>query len=531
MKRFRSKPNNDGKKQWGASLTSAELITERFKQGFDPQYRHSLYQQMRYVFGESWRKDQYGGAMEGGDFPDYADIRVKYQEIGRSRRIYSNQLIRLSKVMYTDPQPEFPQVDKYTAEVRKQFFLSRYRGDGNGEGEWADEMSAAFLDGDGLGIGIVQVCLRTNPATGEQQVHLRHSPTIFTLWDRHERHPGRWRWVAFVRYMALEDAIALFGQETAEANVRTIYDGTRTYGIQTVRYFEYYDTGVGARGKPTRAIVLNHMSNEPVLVEENAFRTLPLSYFVHNYVPGQQAPAGNIAPQIPLQEQINKVEKALATTLKRTGQTVLDVSQLDEDDVRRMNGGEVLPFVRWRAKAGHTAPPIENIPGAEIQASALRLYDILDQQLTVDSGVNDFDRGVQPKHSRTLGEDMLIDQRSSGPSSWSELQCARFHVRTVRKVLHVGALFDRDPLTLDIFGRNYTVNDPSRPASTISHWLAEPSSVVINTDSLRYQDVSTVRQQRLSQLLSVASFVGKLLDPQWYGEALAKALGEQDAKT
>src|SRR5205807_2601071 len=89
MKHFRSKPNNDGKQKWGATLTSPELITERFKQGFDPQYRHSLYQQMRYVFGESWRKDQYGGAMEGGDFPDYADIRVKYQEIGRSRRIYS----------------------------------------------------------------------------------------------------------------------------------------------------------------------------------------------------------------------------------------------------------------------------------------------------------------------------------------------------------------------------------------------------------------------------------------------------------
>src|SRR2546421_11643720 len=107
------------------------------------------------------------------------------------------------------------------------------------------------------------------------------------------------------------------------------------------------------------------MSNEPVVVEENAFRTLPLSYFVHNYVPGQQAPAGNIAPQIPLQEQINKVEKALGRTLGRTAQTVLDVSQLDEEDVRRMNAGEVLPVMRWRPKAGHNVPPISNIPGAD----------------------------------------------------------------------------------------------------------------------------------------------------------------------
>jgi len=351
------------------------------------------------------------------------------------------------------------------------------------------------------------------------------------LWDRHERHPGRWRWIAFVRYMALEDAIALFGRETAEANVRTVYDGTRTYGVQTVRYFEYYDTGVGTRGKPTRAIVLNHISNEPTVVEENVFKTLPFSYYVHNYVPGQQSPAGNIGPQIPLQEQINRVESALKTTLERTGVTVLDTAQLEESDVTRMVGGETLPFVRWRSKVGDTMAPISNVQGAEIQSSVLKLYDILDQQLTVDSGVNEFERGVQPEHSRTLGEDMLIDQRSSGPSSWSELQCARFHVRTVRKVLHVAGMFDRDPVRLDIFGRNYLVNDAARPASCICNWLKEPSSIVINVDSLRYQDVAAVRQQRLQQLLSVANFVGKLLDPQWYGEELAKALGETDAKT
>lgn len=522
---------SDGKKKWGRTLTPPDLITERFKQGFDPQYRSSLYNQMRYVFGEAWRKEiSSGAALDGGDFPDYADIRVKYQEVGRTRRIYSNQLIRLSRVMYSDPQPEFPQVDKYTAEVRKQFFLNRYRGEGAGEGEWADEMSAAYLDGDGLGVGIVQVCLRTNPSSGEQQVHLRHSPTIFTLWDPHERHPGRWRWIAFVRYMALEDAISLFGEKEAEGAVRTVYDGTRSYGVKSVRYFEYYDIGTGTRGAPTRAIVLNHMGNEPVLVEENAFGTLPFAYYLHHYVPGQQAPVGNIASQIPIQEQINAIEKALKETVKRTGQTVIDVSQIDDEDVKRMNGGEIMPFLRWRPKAGHNAPPVQNLPGAELQQSALKLYDILDQQLTVDSGVNDFDRGVQPRRSRTLGEDMLIDQRSQGPASWSELQCAKFHIRTVRKVLHVAGLFDRDPVTLDIFGKNYSVNDPSRPASCISAWLKEPSSAVVNADALRYQDVVAVRTQRLQQLLQVAPFVGRLLSPEWFGEELAKALGESDPK-
>lgn len=537
-KRFR-KPPTDGHKKWNARLTPADAISLRFAQAYDPLYRNSLYHQMRYAFGESWRKDQgVAGAMDMLDFPDFPDIRVRYQEIGRSRRILNSQFIGLSRVMYSDPQPEFPQVDKFTAEVRKQFFLNRYRGEGAGEmfgasqgggGEWADEMAAAFMDGDGLGLGFVQICLRTNPKSGEQQVHLRHSPLIYTLWDRFERSPGRARWVAFVRYLPLEDASLVFGREEAQAAVRVVYDGTRTYGVEMVRYFEYYDTGY-ENGTPTRAIILGDLRNPPVVREENVFRTLPIAYYTHLFVPGMRVPVGRIAMQMNTQETINEIERNLRKAMRAPQFSIADVSQLDEEDLKAVNAGDPNKIVRWKAKPNHNQEPFIRTPGADVSQTVLKLFEIMDRQFTADSGVTDFDRGTQPHSNRTLGEDMLIDQRGQTQSSWSELQAMRFHVRTVRKVLEIAALFDNDPVTLDIFGRNYTVNDPSRPASSITKWLEEPSSVVINTDSLRYQDVQQVRAQRLQQLLQVAPFVGRALDPQWFAEELAKALGEADPK-
>jgi len=521
----------DGRGKWGGGLTSGELINERLVQSFDPIYRNSLYQQMRYAFGENWRKDQAAASatLDGHTFPDYPDILVRYQEIGRSRRILNSQFIGLSRVMYSDPEPEFPQVDKYTAEVRKQFFLSRYRGDGMQDGEWAEDMAAAYMDGDGLGVGFVQVCLRTNPKTGEQQVSLRHSPAIFTLWDRYERSPGRARWICFVRYLPIDDAALIFGEETALANVRTVYDGHTTYGVKVVRYFEYYDMGSG-NARPTRAIILNELSNPPWSIEENVFECLPFAYYTHLYVPMMRRPVGRIAMQMNTQEAINEIERALRKALRSPQFSIADVSQLDEEDLKAVNAGDSARIVRWKAKPGHTQDPFVRVPGSDVSPSVLKLLEVMDQQFTADSGVTDFDRGVQPGASRTLGEDMLVDQRGQTQSSWSELQAMRFHVRCVKKVLAIAALFDRDPVTLDIFGRNYTVNRPDAPASTMNHWLGDPSEVIINTDSLRYQDVQQVRLQRLQQLLEVGPFVGRALSLPWYAEELAKALGEQDPK-
>jgi hypothetical protein len=530
-KRQFSKEYGDGRQKWGSKLTPPEVINERLTQAFDPIYRNSLYNQMRYAFGENWRKDQAAASatLDGHIFPDYPDILVRYQEIGRSRRILNSQFIGLSRVMYADPEPEFPQVDKYTAEVRKQFFLARYRGDGIQDGEWGEDMAAAYMDGDGLGVGFVQITLRTNPKSGEQQVAIRHSPAIFTLWDRFERSPGRARWICFVRYLPVDDAAMIFGEDVACENVRTVYDGHTTYGVKVVRYFEYYDVGVRS-GKPTRAIILNELSNPPHSVEENVFECLPFAYYTHLYVPMMRRPVGRIAMQMNTQESINEIERALRKALRSPQFSIADVTQLDEEDLKRVNAGDSARIVRWKAKPGHTQEPYVRIPGSEVSQTVLKLFEMMDEQFTADSGVTDFDRGVQPRSSRTLGEDQLVDQRGQTQSSWSELQAMRFHVRTVKKVLQIAARFDRDPVTLDIFGRNYSVNVLERPGSTLSHWLAEPSEVVINTDSLRYQDVQQVRAQRLQQLLAVGPYVGKALSIEWYSEELAKALGEQDPK-
>jgi hypothetical protein len=523
--KFQGKQSYDGFGEQDNTLTPAELIKTRLLQAFDPNYRESAYQQMRYMFGLKWSEGRTGSYVDG-DFPNYPDIYVRYQEVGRSRKILSNQFIGLSRVMYADPEPESPGVDKYTAEVRKQAYLSRYR-----KGEWGDETAPAYMEGDGLGLGFVQFCLKTNTQTGMQRVHMRHSPLVYTLWDRFERSPGRARWVCFVRHLPVDDAAMIFGRDVAEANKVNMVDSNDSWAVEVVRYFEYYDTGAQG-GKPTRALILGSMSAEPVRIEENVFGCLPFAYYSHFWAPGMRYPIGKVALQMSSQEAINELERAFRKAVRQGPVTVADERQIDLDDLRMYNAGDVNRILKWLVKAGVTLPPIQRIPGAEVSQSVIKLYEIMDRQNTTDSGVTDFDRGENPQSSRTLGENELVDQRGQTQASWSELQAMRFHVRCVEKAFLLMKNFDRDPVTLDIFGKRYLCNDPTRPDSSLASWLEEESDVIINTDALRYQDVQATKQARLNQLVSVAQFVGPqgALDIRWFAEELARALGEQDPK-
>src|SRR5437660_1005814 len=120
-------PKFDSGKVYGSELTSADAITTRLREGYEPGYYDSLHQQTKYAFGEPWKAETIsGGIAGGGDFPDFPDIRPRLGELGRSKRILNASFVNLSRTFGMDPQPEFPQVDKRIGEIRKQFWLKRY---------------------------------------------------------------------------------------------------------------------------------------------------------------------------------------------------------------------------------------------------------------------------------------------------------------------------------------------------------------------------------------------------------------------
>lgn len=499
-------------------------------QAYDPTYFESIWKQVNYAFGEPWNKAAASAACgSDGDFPVRPDIVVQFLEIGQSRRILNTQFIALSRVMSSVAKPTFPDIDKQKGEVLAGFYTGRHEGDGAGEGEWQHELNSAYMDGDGLGLGIVQVGLEKNPESGYKRVTLRHSPLLNTLGDPHYRNPGRWRWIAFVHYLDVEDAVARFGAECRKY-ARPWTDSQSSIPMEYVRIIEYYDMGFGPNGKPTRAIVPQNLANPPLKREVNEFGCLPFAYYMHFLAPGMRRPVGRIALQMATQEAINALEKSAIETCQDGAFDLVDMDQLNANDVKLRNKGDRNLKIRIERPSATGAPPYIRVPAKEVAQTWQVLRDLLDRQFNTDSGTTDLDRGSLSSTARTLGENELLDARSQNQSSWSELQALQLLRRTVEKVLRIARIGDRDPVMVPVFGHPVLLNDPEVPQSWIDAFIPGNLRVALGEESLRKADLDAERAMRLKGLQLVAPYVGTTLSPLWHSEEMLKAIGEPDPK-
>jgi hypothetical protein len=502
-------------------LTRAEDIAHRMRSGFDRSYYDSLFAQMQKAFGE--QREMPRGADHAGEFPDFPDIRPRIKEIGASSRILNTQFITLSRVAHGLPEPEFTQVDKVTGEVRKQFFVARSRGNGYSDGEWHTQCANAFLDGDGLGVGVVQVGLKANPKTGYQHVHVRHVPILQVLWDQHERSLSRARWVAFMHYLAPDIAVARFGKDILR-HVKELHEAGSDQRLEVVRIFEYYDIGYG-KGEPTMAIIPHDLGEKPLEIDENPFGCLPMAHYEHFLTPGMRRPMGRIPMLVAGQEAINEAERYMRSVMHRKGYDVYSPDMVDGDQLQ-----DALQGRRTTVEAVRTPTQgerfIERVPAAEVGSSTLAYLSELQRNFNADSGVNDLDRGNMSQQARTLGENMLLDERSKVQSSWSALQFTLFVRRLVEKVEKVAAVGDRDPVEIDLNGVNILLNDPSEPRSLVANFLQEEARVVVSVESLVKQDAEREKMLNMATLEKLFPLVQQgLVDPTWWAEEYLRAAG------
>lgn len=137
----------------GLKGEAADLIHERLEQSVDRERMDSLFYQAMYAFGEPWPENGYASQYWAGTkLPIYPDLHVRWLEPGISRQILNSTYTAMSKYMSAPIDPQFPQLDKYSAEMRSQWFkrCSKMR-------EWAYEICYGYLDMDALGMGGVDV--------------------------------------------------------------------------------------------------------------------------------------------------------------------------------------------------------------------------------------------------------------------------------------------------------------------------------------------------------------------------------------
>jgi hypothetical protein len=503
--------------------TDAETIKSRLQDGFDRNYYESLYQSIVKAYGEFWRDDLPSPAW-GNGFPDYPDVRPIFKEIGISAKIQNAQIIMLSRVMTASPEPNFPDLDRWTGQVRQQYVKNRARGIGGVDGEWTTQHANVFLDGDGLGTGFAQIGLRETPYG--QIIDVEHIPVTQMIWDPRQRSATRARWMCSMRYIEMDVAEDMFGYAQAHANVRKIWDLRENRGVDVVRLFEYYDVGLTG-GKPTMAYILDDITHDPVSVEENPFGCLPFAVYEGPLTPGTKRATGRINMMLSGQEAISKVERNIRAAVEKTALDLVDSTMLSVADLSKLQDGEPLTVIQLEGEArlDKNNPPIIRLPGGEVSQTNMVALERYEREFAAVAGNTELDRGNQLDSQRTLGETQLLDQRSRTQANYSTLQLALYYRRVFEKVCKIGAIGDTAPVSVMIDGRKITLNTGD-PRLAIRPFLEEESQITIDPQAITSNDVAGEQDAKARKLWSMAPLVQAGQIPNdWFAKEILRSAG------
>jgi hypothetical protein len=454
---------------------------------------------------------------------DFPNVIPNYLQIGKSRRILNHTFISMSKILYANPQPEFVGVDDKIASVRKQFFKKRSTKNRYGS-DWAPEIASAYLDGDSLGVGFVQIGL-TETDQKTQRVNIKYVPATQVIWDRHNINPEKSRFIGFIHYLPEDIAIQKFGQQMWDLNHRTQFIDTDSLTpIRSLRIIEYYDLGWAGQD-PTYSVIINDFNGEFIKHEKNPFgTTLPFAVYTNWIPPGSKMPIGRIMMQISTQEALNELEDNMRTTIVRgVPFDLIDKSSIDPQDYEEIIAGENLAKVGYNPGSGS---PIVRVPGAEVPQTLLAYQGYLERVLSTESGLTDLDRSNTFSTVKSATEISLLNSSSQIQGSWSRKQLAIFYKQIIENVFEIAILFDREPLIIDIDGKDYVMNNPDDPQSWIEFWLQDQAEIVIDETSLDYKDAEQEKLKKLAVLGQInAEVQAGLIDPIAFANAKLEILG------
>jgi len=477
-------------------LTQLEKIRERLRESYNTKRLQQYYRLQKFAFGAGL--DDYDLPVQDTTFIiDFPDINPDYIEIGKSRRILNHTFISMSKILYANPIPEFIGVDPKISAIRREFYRKRSTDNRYGT-SWANEIASAYLDGDSLGLGFVQLGLE--PGIEAQRISLKHIPLTQVIWDKHYRTPAKSRFIAFVHYLPEDIAVETFGQDVYDRNKRSQYtDDATEYPVNNLRIIEYYDSGWGAKGAGTYCVFANDFGGEKLKHEANPFgKLLPFAFYQNWIPPGCKEPIGRIIQQASTQEALNELENNLRETILRGSPfALIDKSSVDPVDFETLNSGEILPVVGYNPGQG---TPFVRVPGAEVPQSLLAYQSYLERILSTESGLSDLDRSNTLQTVRSASEVGLLQQSSQIQGSWSRKQLAIFYKQIIERIFEIAKNYDRDPLVIEIDGQDYLMNNPDEPNTWIEFYLQDEAVVFVDETSLDIKDGEAEKLKKLAVL-------------------------------
>lgn len=509
-------------------LTKADNIKAWLEESVDTEYLKSRYRLAQKAFDPAGDAVDLPTSDSANIFPDFPELRAVYREKGVTNMIEQAQLVTMARLLRAVPEPEFPDVDEYVNAVRKGVWSARVKGYGTNTDGFV-QLQKGWLDGTGLGMGYVQIGLKTGKE-GFRRATFKHVPIFQMIYDGYVRSFCDARMACSMTYVPMRDAIAMFGLKKAmEHEHSLVVPGDSGQVRKVVRVFEYYDLGYGD-GDPTMAYILGDITNEPFKIRENPFNCLPFGYYEHFLPTGMPKPKGLIDLLVNDQDGINEVERSVRSESRRPGFDIVSEDLLDEEGLAQIKAGKHGAIVPTTRPLEQGDVLFQRITGAEVSQTAFAYLQMLKDSFRANAGVSEMEQGQDVEGADTLGEVQLVDQRSKTQGNWVAFQTARYFQRIVDVWVKVVALGDDEPTQIDVMGTNVEVNNGD-PRMALSEWFSEPSDVVVSEEELLKGDVEKERANKIARLREMAEGVqAGAYDPITYFEEKAKALGYDPKK-
>lgn len=512
-------------------LTKPETAERNLRMAYDTEYYASRRALIRTVLGERFVAPSSGlSSSLTGEIPDDPDILPRFYEPGISKRILTNQLLMVAKICYMEPDPDYPDKEHWKEKVTKAFNRALWKGRPHlgptkfeEYGEWAPECHRAFMDGDGLGVGFLQIGVR------DGWVCIQHHPLTRVIWDRHRLGVSRARYIAFVHNLSEEEAVAMFGT----AIRKEIEDSaSQPNSLRTLKAVQYFDMGLG-ENDPTEMWRLKTLGGRVLDVSENKYGCLPFAHYEHTHTFGMRRPEGRVSAQIPDQVMRNAYERYERLVLERgPGVDFVNTTGLNPQDADAWAEGELLPMVRMElGLAGKVSDNVLRVQAHEVPTTLYQGREYLDRMDPGNSGISDADRANVTSSPRTLGEVEEVQEGADTQKNLSQRKYADMLQRLFYKSNYIAAKLHTAPTPVSIDGIPFLLNDPEVPQSNVAYWLTPNSWPSVNEDLLARQN--PLRKMQIAQgkwlALTADPIIGPTLNPVEVAKTLIRdGYGEKD---
>lgn len=467
-------------------MTSENQILDRWKSvSSDDQRKQGIYW-LRLVAANYLALSGGGSNMpekSSGVFPNV--IKSDFEE-GRHSIITVNTAVQMKSLTFSEPNLRWTGIEQEVSEVRKAYYTKLWR-----QQMWDYHYRDKLLDMLIAGEGSIEVAMRGDCPYAE------YVDSLDLWWDTAFRHPMEKRFVFREKHMPLSTAVERY---PAIAQKYPYFKDSSSEKRVTLRF--YWD-------KDTRAILLG--GDFVCSPEANPYGEIPIHTTVLQQELSVSHATGMVEQQIGSHKMALVLQRHFREVVKRGNPVGVSKGQINQDaldDIRDGQDGVVIDVGPDGAFSWAQGP--------EITASALQLYEMVRQQSTAESGVNDFQKGQTDTQIDFASQLSYIAQQSGVQGAYTAQRFESGIKEDAQAVMRVGGKF-QGPITLRLDDDETVEFGPLMP---IRPMLGDDGDIAISP--MEYKSPAQKLQEVavLGNVLAMAKTLGPGIGPKFIDQAL-----------